>query len=179
VTHFKHRMTVEITAERLRYVLHYNPLSGVFTWRVSTSNRSPVGSVAGTSSRGYCTIAIDGVKYVASNLAWLYMKGTWPETGIDHKDQDPTNDRWDNLRLANQSQNLANSRMRHDNTSGYRGVSWRSDRGKWRAYVVWHGKTVHCGYFDDIEEAVAARDTKALELHGAFARLNDEQEYRQ
>jgi hypothetical protein len=172
MTHFKQRMAVEITAERLRYLLHYDPDSGIFRWRVSTSNRAPVGSLAGTMSRGYCLINIDGIKYVASNLAWLYVTGEWPTTGIDHRDQDSTNDKWENLRLADQSQNCANSRTHSNNTSGYRGVSWNKKRQKWRAYIAFNQRQYECGFFDSIEEASEARDAKAIILHGEFARLN-------
>ena len=172
MTHFKERMTVEITAERLRYVLHYDPSNGMFRWRVATGHRVAAGDAAGVRSRGYLLIGVDGVKYRASNLAWLYVTGEWPTAGIDHKDQDPTNDRWKNLRLADQSQNNANAHVRSDNTSGLRGVNWRPDKQKWRAYVNLHGKQFFCGYFDTIEEAKAARDAKASLLHGEFARFD-------
>jgi hypothetical protein len=112
------------------------------------------------------------VRYRASNLAWLYITGEWPTAGIDHKDQDPTNDRWENLRLADQSQNNANAHLRSDNTSGLRGVNWRPDKKKWRAYVNLHGKQFFCGYFDTREEAKLARDAKASILHGEFARFD-------
>lgn len=173
MTHFKQRMAVEITAQRLRYLLHYDPDTGVFRWRVSTSNRSPVGSVAGVMTRGYCVIGVDTVRYRASNLAWLYMTGNWPEKGIDHKNQDSTDDRWANLREADQTENMANARRRVDNTSGSRGVSWKQDKQKWKAYVNLNGKQIHCGYFDTIEEAKAARDAKAAVLHGEFARFDN------
>jgi hypothetical protein len=172
MTHFKERMSVEITAERLRYLLHYEPLTGVFRWRISTSNRMPVGTMAGAYSHGYCTIGIDGCRYRAANLAYLYMTGEWPTAGIDHKDQDSTNDRWENLRLADQSQNNANSRMRKDNVSGSRGVSWSRSKLKWRAYVSLNGKQFFCGYHDSIEDAKAARDSKASLLFGEFARFD-------
>jgi hypothetical protein len=173
MTNFKQRMAVEITAERLRYLLYYDPDSGVFRWRVSTSHRAPVGSLAGTMSRGYCLINIDEIKYIASNLAWLYMTGEWPVSGIDHRDQDPTNDRWENLRLADQSQNLSNARIRSDNSSGSRGVSWHRGKMKWRAYVTLNGKQFFCGYHDTVEKAKEARDAKAIMLHGEFARFDD------
>jgi hypothetical protein len=101
------------------------------------------------------------------------MTGEWPSTGMDHKDQDSTNDRWENLRPATQTQNLANARKRSDNTSGSRGVSWSRSKKKWRAFVNLNGKQFHCGYFDDIEEAKKARDLKASTLHGEFARFDD------
>jgi hypothetical protein len=173
MTHFKQRMSVEITQERLRYLLHYDPLTGNFRWRVSPAPRAVVGAVAGQIIYGYCVIGIDGCRYPASNLAWLYMTGEWPTTGMDHKDQDSTNDRWENLRPATQTQNLANARIRSDNSSGSRGVSWHRGKMKWRAYVTLNGKQFFCGYHYTVEEAKQARDAKALLLHGEFTRFDD------
>jgi hypothetical protein len=67
--------------------------------------------------------------------------------------------------------------LRLNNTSGARGVSWNKRLGKWHARVNYQRRLFHCGYFDTFEEARTARDAKALQLHGAFAQLNNLQEY--
>jgi hypothetical protein len=84
----------EITAERLREVLLYDPETGVFRWWVPTSRKSPfrVGKIAGSYHRdGYREIRIDKRLYRAHRLAWLYMTDKWPDLEIDHIDQDGTN----------------------------------------------------------------------------------------
>jgi len=165
-------MTVELTQERLRYLLHYDPETGVFRWRVSPCWHVPVGHVCGPGRSGYVVVMIKGSNYNASNLAWLYMTGEWPQEGIDHKDGNPLNDRWENLRLANQSQNSANRRIASNNTSGFKGVSWSKTNQKWFAYVYVNGQRIGCGHFDDPEEAARVRNAKATLLHGEFARFD-------
>ena len=46
-----------------------------------------------------------------------------------------------------------------NNTSGVKGVSWNSDRGKWEAYISVHGKRIGLGKYNEFNEAVNARKT--------------------
>src|SRR5262249_32141337 len=117
-----------ITQERLKEVLFYSPKTGTFIWRVTLNPRGKAGSVAGCKDGAYWAIRIDRTLYDAHRLAWLYMTGEWPE-GIDHRDKDGINNRWKNLREADQSQNGANSRLRVNSATGYKGVYLR--RGKY------------------------------------------------
>lgn len=56
---------------------------------------------------------------------------------IDHADAHNTLDnRRKNLRSANASQNGGNRRKNKNNTSGFKGVSYRKDRGKWVASTL-------------------------------------------
>lgn len=90
------------------------------------------------------------------------MTGKWPKEEIDHKDRDPSNDRWCNLREATSSQNKYN-RGDDDNLRGV----YRSGK-RWYALVSRN----YLGTFDTFEEAVAARDAEAVRLAGDFAVLN-------
>src|ERR1035437_1832887 len=54
-----------------------------------------------------------------------------PEVDVDHKDNDGLNNQRRNLRLT-PNQNTHNSRLREDNTSGFKGVSWYGPTQKWR-----------------------------------------------
>lgn len=91
---------------------------------------------------------------------------------VDHINQDPLDNRRSNLRLATHKQNMQNRPMQRNNKSGYVGVAWKKDRNKWRAEVRTNGKSLHLGYFDDLQEAITCRDTRVKELHGEFAVLN-------
>ena len=66
-----------------------------------------------------------------------------------------------------------NSARRSDNTSGVKGVGWNKRLGKWHARVKVNGVQYHVGYFTDLAEAAKARDAKAVEVHGVFAKLNN------
>lgn len=92
----------------------------------------------------------------------------------DHINQHRCGNTRSNLRPATRGQNRCNKSKQSSNTSGYTGVYWYKQQKKWRARVSVNGKSKHLGYFDDIEEAVQARDKAAKKHHGEFAVLNKE-----
>lgn len=146
----------DLTAQRLREVLHYDPETGVFTWRVQPSSQVKVGDVAGgPGDQGYARITVDGFNRSAHRLAWLYMHGEFPKNQIDHADGVRNNNRLSNLRESSQSENCQNRAMRSDNTSGFIGVNRK--KGKWRAQIMVEGKNTTVGYFDDPAAAYVAR----------------------
>lgn len=92
---------------------------------------------------------------------------------IDHIDGDGLNNQRSNLRVATVSQNGMNRRgLQSNNTSGHPGVVWDNDRNCWRAQIQLEGKMYNLGRYHTLEEATAARNTKAAEMHGEFARLS-------
>lgn len=165
-------MKAELTQVRLKKLLHYDPETGVFTWKIKASTKTRVGSIAGTmNSKGYRRIGIDGRDYQAHRLAWFYMNGEWPNPGVDHRDLNPSNNSYANLRVANQSQNISNTNKRTTNTSGSKGVSIHKRTGKWRAQIGHLGKSIHIGLFGTKEEAIRAYNSMAVKLQEQFARI--------
>lgn len=75
----------------------------------------------------------------------------------DHINRDGLDNRRRNLRDATVKQNNENTRRRRDNTSGHRGISWCRRKSKWWARIQHNGKRIHLGYFDKLEDAIAAR----------------------
>ena len=88
----------------------------------------------------------------------------------DQKDRNTFNNQRLNLREATPSQNKMNSKIRSDNTSSYKGVSWCKLMQKWKARITVNGKRIHLGYFDDPKEAHEAYCTAADQYFGEFAR---------
>lgn len=84
----------------------------------------------------------------------------------DHVNGNGLDNRRPNLRGCTQAQNNCNVRLRGDNTSGVKGVSWRKRERKWIAYV---GR-FHIGYFSSLGDAARAVRSRREELHGEFAR---------
>lgn len=91
---------------------------------------------------------------------------------VDHIDNDGLNNRRNNLRLATKQQNACNAKIRKDNVTGYKGVSFNKSRNKFQAKIVVNGKHIYLGLFDDKIYAAKIYNEAAVVFHGAFARLN-------
>lgn len=152
--------------ERLREFLSYDPEAGVFLWKAVPSQRVKVGSVAGSrNGNGYWKIGLDGRKHYAHRLAWLFVHGEWPADEIDHVNGIRDDNRLTNLRQATHAENCQNLSMNGKNRSGHPGVSWCARDRKWRADIKIHGRTRYIGYYDSIEDAIAARKAAKAEVH--------------
>jgi len=154
--------------DRIRELLDYDPLTGIFCWKVQRG-RQRAGAVAGcVTSRGYRYICIDGFFYLAQRIAWLLISGEWPEFEVDHEDRCRDHNWESNLRPATSAQNKHNSSLRRDNTSGHVGVSFMSHTGKWRASMIHEGKFSYLGEFVNKADAVEARLSAARPARGEF-----------
>ena len=102
-------------------------------------------------------------------LAWLYMNGEHPKALIDHMNRITSDNRYCNLREVTQSQNLLNSKIRTNNRSGIKGVSWNKQDNNWIASLTLKGVRYYMGAFKDINDAKLAVMKKREELHGEFA----------
>lgn len=130
------------------------------------------GDIAGhVDNQGYWRLCVDGERYGAQRLAWLYMKGDWPIGEVDHRDTNQLNNRWENLREASHHQNVANASKRKDNISGFKGVSWNSRHRRWVAQANVNGKRKWLGYFDDPKVAHQVYASAMVAQHGEFARI--------
>ena len=142
-------------------------------WKINPSPNVKIGDLAGwVEKHGYYLITMNkGSKYRLHRLVWIYHNGDIPdEMQVDHIDGNPKNNRIENLRLATHAENMRNSKIRSDNTSGIKGVEWYKSRNRWRAKIRVDGKTKTLGYFHTIEEAEAAIVAARNNLHGDFAR---------
>lgn len=160
-----------ITQEYLKSILNYDPLTGILTW-VNSSRGGWNGKEAGTPCIGYLRITINKKNYLAHRLAWLYIYGKFPDGILDHIDGDKTNNRINNLREATFSQNVMNQSITSRNSSGAKNVHWCNLTKKWRGTFCIKRKCYTVGFFENIEDAIAAVAAKRLELHGEFARDN-------
>ena len=92
---------------------------------------------------------------------------------VDHKDRTLTLDnRRENLRIATGSQNSCNRGIQKNNKSGFLGVSWSTQVGKWKSQITVNRKNKLLGYFATPELAAIARDEAALKYDGSFACTN-------
>jgi hypothetical protein len=159
----------------IREVLEYNPYTGEFLW-VTTGHGHRTGDIAGSIyASGHRYIQIEGLDYRAARLAWFFVTGEDPRVFVDHRNGDRADDRFDNLRLATNSQNQANAWWT-TNTSGFKGVSWQRSRGQWAASITVDGKAKFLGRFNTRIEAARAYQRAAIEAWGEFANVPSEEE---
>ena len=151
-------MSEKLTQERLKELLNYDPVTGVFTWRVTTGNGVQAGDVVGCiRPKGYVQVSVDGVLYYAHRLAWFFTYGYLPENEVDHRDQIPGHNWILNLREIGHVCNLRNTGNYSNNKSGVKGIHWFKRIKKWRVQVRVNGKLYSFGYHEDFDEAVCHR----------------------
>jgi HNH endonuclease/AP2 domain len=156
-----------ITQERLKDLLHYDTETGVFTWIVTAGrhDRWKAGRVAGSLSKGYLCIRVDGKLHFAHRLAWLYVYGEFPPKHTDHINGDKSDNRISNLRACSSSVNMHGvKRKLTTNTTGHAGVSYDKTRDKYAAYAWLDNKKVFIGRYGSLEEAVSARKVAELDI---------------
>lgn len=157
----------KLTHTRLTDLLHYCPITGVFTMLTSRGGVR-AGRVAGTPDiNNYTQIRIDGKFYKAHRLAWFYTHGSMPLSDIDHINQDPSDNRIGNLREVEHVINRRNSRAYRSNTSGVTGVIYRECRPNrpFRACVKVDG-VYRYKSFKHLENAIIWRELRLKEIDG-------------
>ncbi len=98
-------------------------------------------------------------------VVFALTHGHWPKHEVDHIHGVEAGHGSGNLRAATRTENQHNVKISRRNTSGYLGVSWSKERGRWRAQIVAGGRGVWLGYFDTPEEAFAAYLAAKRRLH--------------
>lgn len=153
-----------VPVKRLHEVLAYEPLTGALVWRRSLG-RAAAGARAGSPLKdGRRIVTVDGIAMRASRIAWTLATGRSPNGLIDHRDGDPSNDRWANLREATKSINNQNQRRAHArNGTGLLGAG--KSRHHYRARIWAEGRDHHLGVFDSPEAAHAAYVAAKRQLH--------------
>ena len=137
-----------LTFEEAVDLFSYDEQTGNLIRRATRGNQ-PAGSIAGhTTIEGYVVISINGRTYKAHRIVWLIKTGIWPNMDIDHEDTDKANNRWANLRLADDSTNGANRPVRRDNKLGVKGITLQRRAKRYLARLTVRGHTRVIGWID-------------------------------
>jgi len=156
----------KLTQKRLKELLHYDPETGIWTWRVNR-RRVKAGDKAGCiDTRGYRLIRINNVLYKSSRLVWLYTKGYWPLGEIDHINKATHDDRKSNLRCVTRLENMRNKSVQFKNLSGVTGVTLMANKNKWRVSISVKGNRRCVTNIKILKEAVKIRWEMEKELLG-------------
>lgn len=133
------------TREQLLERFTYNPKDGTL---ISDGRESGY-----IMASGYRLCSVKKQRLYAHRIIWCMMTGEWPVSEIDHINQNKSDNRWTNLRLATRLENSRNRSATTKNTSGFKGVSFHTRVGRWRATIKFGGKNRHLGYFNNPEDA--------------------------
>jgi hypothetical protein len=95
---------------------------------------------------------------------------------VDHINGNKLDNTKINLRVCTHKENIRNSGLYSDNTSGYKGVSFDKNRNKWISYISVDRKFKYLGRFNCKHVAGAAHNKAAISLYGDFAKLNPVEE---
>lgn len=171
--------------ELLRQLLRYEQKTGELFWlprSVGIFNETAKRPAAHTmknwnakfsGKRALVSVNRDGYRhggifhrnFLAHRVIWAMQTERWPHLGIDHINGDRADNRWVNLRQADQQENLRNTRIYSKNKSGHTGVCWDSGAGKWRATITVSGRSIYIGIYSEIADAIEARSQAEMK-HG-------------
>jgi hypothetical protein len=138
----------------VREVFDYS--DGNLLWKQPGRGRK-IGAVVGSLMlNGYISLNVKGRYFYVHRLVYFFHTGRWPEL-IDHIDCNKSNNRIENLREVNKSQNGLNRKdLMPNNKSGFNGVYWSKAAKKWIAQSTLNRKTTYIGGFNEPVEAAKA-----------------------
>jgi hypothetical protein len=159
-----------LTQEKLKELVTYDEDSGLLISKVDLRKYKKGDALGSTSKDDGCIrITLNRKGYLAHRLVFLYKTGEIP-VEIDHKDKNPSNNRWSNLREVNRSQNSLNKTAYVNNKTGYKNVFFRKDISRYSVRISTNGVYRCFGVFLTAEEANEVATSKRKELHGEYAR---------
>jgi hypothetical protein len=170
-TYYRTPIREDVTAELVRHLFNYDPLTGVFIWKNPPNNWVKKGDIAGSISKekGRLFLGICNIDFQASNIAWLYFYGEWPRLEIDHRNRDKLDNSIANLRDVSTAVNCQNRGMMKTNTSGFKGVhkcyNRHHEQTGWRAQIKVNRIRYHLGVYPTPELAAGAYRIAAAALH--------------
>jgi hypothetical protein len=161
---------IMITQSELKELLHYDPNTGIFTWKVDKAKNVKKGNIAGRKKiNSYIQIQINKKLYFAHRLAWLYVHGEMPENYIDHVNGIKSDNKILNLRKATPQENQFNRKLNKKSTSGIKGITWHKTNKRWNAVLNVNNKNIHLGSFINLNIAKQVISNARNKYHGDFA----------
>jgi len=155
-----------IPIEILREIFSYDPTSGALIWQKKVASKVVVGTAAGCMRPdGYLCVRCFGCLMLVHRVVWAMHHGYWPPIEVDHINGIKSDNRIENLRKTTIKQNRQNSKLRWDNSTGEKGITFYPDRGTYLVRI----QNRYIGRFRSKEDAVDARLREEEKSYGEFS----------
>lgn len=155
-----------ITQEFLQKMYEYR--NGVL-YRIPQTKRCKSNLIAGHQRKdGYSRVSINNKYYYVHRLIYMMFHGEMP-IQIDHIDGNPSNNKIENLRKADNTKNSFNKNLYKSNTSGVKNVYWDKNCKKWAVLIQAFGKKKYLGLFKDLELAGLVAEEARNKYHKEYA----------
>ena len=137
--------------------------------RKVTAGSSKAGSIVNYKEpNGYLRVRVDNKRYTVHQVIFCMQHGYIPKM-IDHINGIKDDNRIENLRIANPSQNGYNKPLGKICKSGVKNVKWESKMKKWQVRLRVNKIPKIVGYFDNLELAQLVATEARNKFHGKFA----------
>lgn len=125
-----------------------------------------------TDNKGYVITYADKKCYKAHRIIWLLEHGKFPDKILDHINGIRDDNRIENLREADFTQNNANKVMRKKKSNLPKGTRIKDRPKPYVAYIYIDKKPVYLGAFKTKDESAEAYNNAAIKHFGDYASLN-------
>jgi hypothetical protein len=130
----------------------FNYVDGELHWKKKVSDKVVIGKKVGCVKNGHVGLKFNKKDYRVHQIVFLIFHGYVPKA-IDHVDGNFKNNRIENLRPCNQSQNSMNKKVGKTNKSGFKNVTWKKERMKWKVELSSLSQQIFICYCDELEVA--------------------------
>ena len=143
---------------------------GCLYWAVDRGNFKCKGKRAGVAnSSGRLCVQVNNKKYLIHRIIYYMFNEYLPDT-LDHINGDYLDNRIENLREATVSENQYNSKLRTDNSSGFKNVYLDKRRGTWYVQMNKDSKVHMSCMYKTKEEAIKRASEMRRDLHADFGK---------
>lgn len=154
-----------VNSDKLNEYLKYDPETGYLTWIKKPNKKIGINARAGYLHKsGYRQLNFLGKTYPEHRIIWCMVNGEFPKGQIDHINHIRDDNRFSNLREVSHAENARNRTKSKTSRVKEVGIWYCKRRKRYIAEITFNNKKVFQRSFENVEDAITARQAKAKEL---------------